>query len=194
MDLKELLRRNRTIRVMGFDDAPFTRPSCDPVPVAGVVCAGTRFEGMVWDQVEADGWDATDVLCRMVIGSKFHSQIHLVLLDGISVAGMNVIHLPALAQEIERPCVSVMRRPPNLEAMEYVIRQLPDPQRRWAILQQAGTIHPHPPFYFQVEGADPAVIAPVLERLTDRGHVPEALRIAHLVTAAVVKGESGRQA
>jgi hypothetical protein len=38
------------------------------------------------------------------------------------------------------------------------------------------------------------VTAAVLRRLTDCGNVPEALRLAHLIGAAVVKGESGRQA
>ena len=31
-------------------------------------------------------------------------------------------------------------------------------------------------------------MAAVLKQLTDRGHVPEALRLAHLITSAVVKG------
>jgi hypothetical protein len=33
-----------------------------------------------------------------------------------------------------------------------------------------------------------------LDRLTDCGKVPEALRLAHLIGAAVIKGESGSQA
>jgi len=51
-----------------------------------------------------------------------------------------------------------------------------------------------PPFVFQVRGADPDAIAAALARVTDRGNVPEALRLAHLVGAAVVRGESGRRA
>ncbi|MEM9195028.1 MAG: DUF99 domain-containing protein, partial [Myxococcota bacterium] len=39
----------RTVRVIGFDDAPFDRKDRGgPVSVAGVVCAGRRFEGTVW--------------------------------------------------------------------------------------------------------------------------------------------------
>nr|WP_289501088.1 hypothetical protein [Gloeocapsopsis sp. IPPAS B-1203] len=34
-------------------------------------------------------------------------------------------------------------------------------------------------------------VTAVLQRLTERGKVPEALRLAHLIGAAVVKGESG---
>jgi endonuclease V-like protein UPF0215 family len=194
MNLETLLIQRRTIRVIGFDDAPFVRHAVEPVSVAGVVCAGTRFEGMIWGQVEADGWNATEVLCRMLLQSKFLPQIHLVLIDGISLAGFNVIDLPELAATVERPCVTVMRRPPDMEAVEFALRRLPEPEKRLNLLQRAGTIYAHPPFFFQVCGAFPEVIAQVLQRLTDRGHVPEALRIAHLIAAAVIKGESGRQA
>ncbi|MBW4471718.1 MAG: DUF99 family protein [Stenomitos rutilans HA7619-LM2] len=194
MDLETLIRLKRTIRAIGFDDAPFVRRASEPVAVAGVVCAGTRFEGMVWTQVQPDGWEATEALAQTLLRSKFLPQVHIVLLDGISLAGFNVIDLPLLAKQLERPCVSVMRRLPKLSAIEFAMRRLPDPERRLAMLQQAGSIHAHPPFYFQVCGAEPVVTAAALNQLTDRGHVPEALRLAHLITAAVVKGESGRQA
>ncbi|OAD24097.1 hypothetical protein THIOM_000050 [Candidatus Thiomargarita nelsonii] len=34
----------------------------------------------------------------------------------------------------------------------------------------------------------------ILQRLTLTGHVPEALRIAHLIGSAVMTGESGKRA
>lgn len=194
MDLETLLEQRRTIRAIGFDDAPFVRRAEQPVSVAGVVCAGTRFEGMVWGQVQPDGWDATDVLCKMLIRSKFLPQIHIILLDGISLAGFNVVDLPLLAEKVKRPCVAVMRRHPDLSAVEFAMRRLPEPERRLKLLHRAGLIYHYCPFFFQVCGVSPAVTAGVLARLTDCGHVPEALRLAHLITSAVVKGESGRQA
>jgi endonuclease V-like protein UPF0215 family len=194
MKLAALVEQHRQIRVIGFDDAPFTRRLPHPVAIAGVVCAGTRFEGMLWGQVQPDGWDATATLCQMLLHSKFLPQLHLVLLDGISLAGFNVVDLPLLAKQVQLPCVAVMRRPPSMARIEYAIQRLPEPERRLEILAHAGTVHRHAPFYFQVCGAEPDTIAQVLQRLTDRGHVPEALRLAHLITAAVIKGESGRQA
>jgi hypothetical protein len=194
MELSELLRRDRTIRAIGFDDAPFERGQTDPVAIAGVICAGTRFEGMVWGHAAADGWDATDTLCRLLIGRKFLPQLHLVLLDGICMGGFNVINLPQLAERLGRPCVAVMRRPPRLQKIQQAMQRLPEPEKRYGIMQQAGTVHEFPPFYFQVCGAAPDVTAQVLDRLSDRGYVPEALRLAHLIGAAVVTGESGRQA
>jgi endonuclease V-like protein UPF0215 family len=201
MELQDLLRHRRTIRVIGFDDAPFVRPLLrssvqerSPVNVAGVVCAGTRFEGMVWGEIQQDGWDATETLAQLLLNGKFLAQLHLVLIDGISMGGFNIIDLPQLAARLCRPCVAVMRRPPDLAAIEQALHHLPDAAQRLDRIRRAGAIYAHPPFYFQVCGASPEATAEALIRLTDRGHVPEALRLAHLIAAAIVKGESGRQA
>ena len=180
---------NRRLRVIGFDDAPWrrTRPV---VHVSGVVCAGTRFEGMVWGQVEHDGWDSTEVIAGLVTRSKYARQIHALLLDGITVGGLNLVDLPALAGSIGRPCIAVMRKEPDLEAMTRAIELLPEPDRRLDRLHRAGAIHKRPPFVFQVAGLEPDLAHEVLVRTTDRGHVPEALRLAHLIGSAVIDGQS----
>jgi endonuclease V-like protein UPF0215 family len=194
MNLEDLLRLNRTIRAIGFDDVPFQRGAKRNVAIAGVVCAGVRFEGMVWGKVRQDGWNATDTICKLLVGSKFLPQLDIVLLDGITVGGCNIIDLAKLSEKLELPCVAVMRRSPDLAAFKDVIDRLPQPKRRLQILQAAGNIYSYPPFFFQVCGENPDVIAATLQRLTDCGKVPEALRLAHLIGAAVVKGVSGSQA
>ncbi len=194
MELAELIRRKRKIRVIGFDDAPFVRHQSEKVPIAGIVCAQTRFEGMVWGEIQPDGWDATEVICKLLTNSKFLPQLHLVLLDGIGFGGFNLVNLPTLAARLQLPCVAVMRKLPNLTKMTNALSRLPDHDRRLQLLQKAGKIHHYPPFYFQVCGEKPEIIAPALAHLTDRGKVPEALRLAHLIGAAVVNGESSSQA
>lgn len=194
MNLETLVLRDRVIRVVGFDDAPFKRRKGGSASIVGVVCAGTRFEGMVWGKVRQDGWNATDTVCKLLVGRKFLPQLHILLLDGIAFGGFNVIDLPKLSERLSLPCVAVMRRLPDLAAVEQAIRRLPQSERRLELLHRAGTIHAFPPFFFQVCGERPEVTAAVLRRLTDCGNVPEALRLAHLIGAAVVKGESGRQA
>jgi endonuclease V-like protein UPF0215 family len=189
-----LPREGRIVRAVGFDDAPFARARRGDVGVAGVICAGTRFEGLVWGRLRQDGWNATDAIAGLLLGGKFLPQLHLVLLDGLSFGGLNLVDLPALAARLERPCVAVMRRPPDLAAMERAIRKLPRPARRLALLRAAGPVHRQGPFTFQAAGAAPEDVGRALARLTDRGKVPEALRLAHLVGAAVRLGESGRRA
>jgi endonuclease V-like protein UPF0215 family len=182
------------VRVVGFDDAPFVRGRRRDVGVAGVICAGTRFEGLVWGRLRQDGWNATEALARLLLAGKFLPQLHLVLLDGLSFGGLNLVDLPALAARLARPCVAVMRRAPDLPAMERAIGRLPGAPRRLALLRAAGPVHALGRFTFQVAGAEPGATADALARLTDRGAVPEALRLAHLVGAAFRLGESGRRA
>lgn len=193
MGLREQLRNNRHIRAIGIDDAPFAAED-RRVNVSGIVCAGTRFEGMLWTQITRDGWDATETLIAALAESKFLPQLHLLLLDGVALGGFNVVDLALLSEKLGVPCVTVMRKLPNLEAMRAAMTHLPEPGRRWALLERAGPIHEHPPFVFQVIGETPEVALAALEALTDRGNVPEALRLAHLIGAAVKHGESGRRA
>jgi endonuclease V-like protein UPF0215 family len=194
LKLEKLLRQGRTIRVIGFDDAPFVRRPGGCTPISGIVCAGTRFEGMVWGQVRQDGWNATDKLCQLLKNSKFLPQLHLVLLDGIAFGGFNIVDLPQLSQRLNLPCVTVMRRMPDLTKIEKAIAHLSHPQRRLKLLEKAGEIYAYPPFYFQVCGEEPDAIAQVLPKLTDMGKVPEALRLAHLIGAAIINGESSGSA
>jgi uncharacterized protein len=185
----------RTLRAVGFDDAPFERGRRGAlVGLAGVVCAGTRFEGLVWGGVRQDGWDATAAIARLLVGGKFLPQLHLVLTDGITFGGLNVVDLDALARSLARPCVAVMRRPPDLASVERAVRRLPRPERRLELFRRAGPVYRHGPFTFQVRGVDPEAAGRALARLTDRGAVPEPLRLAHLVGAAFREGESGRRA
>jgi hypothetical protein len=184
----------RTIRAVGFDDAPFARRRRGAVGLAGVVCAGTRFEGLVWGCVRQDGWDATDAVVRLLAAGKFLPQLHAVLLDGVAFGGLNVVDLEALASRLARPCIAVMRRAPDLAAVARAVRRLPRPERRLDLLRRAGPVHRQGGFVFQVRGAEPEPTARALARLTDRGAVPEALRLAHLVASAVRTGESGHRA
>ncbi len=116
------------------------------------------------------------------------------LIDGLAVGGFNLVDLPALAAAVGRPCVAVMRKRPDMAAIRRALARFDDVERRLALIARAGPVHDDGPFVFQVAGAAPDVIGPTLSRLTDRGHVPEALRIAHLIGSAVRTGESGRRA
>jgi hypothetical protein len=192
--LATLVSLGRTIRVIGFDDAPFDKHRDATVNVAGVVCAGTRFEGMVWGSATRDGDDATDVIAALLLGSKFHAQVHLLLLDGLGIGGLNLVDLPSLAERVALPCVAVMRRMPDFAAIEAVADRFPDADRRRGLLRAGGPVHTAPGVFFQVAGAEPDEVRAVLPKLTDRGHVPEALRIAHLIGSAIRTGQSGRRA
>ena len=187
-------QQQRQFCVLGIDDTPFDRQQ-NTAPVAGVICANTRFEGMLWTRVTKDGNDANVVLTQQIMQSKFYPQLHLVLIDGIALGGFNVIDLPQLAVDLALPCVAVMRRPPDMQAIQAALENLQDGDAKMARILKAGEIYEQDQIYYQVAGLDPELTGRILsQRLTDRGHVPEALRLAHLIGSAIAYGESGRRA
>lgn len=192
--LEQLLQYNRLPRVIGFDDAPFENKIGVDVHIAGVVCVGTRFEGMLWGSLPKDGENATEVLCQLLLSSKFYQQIHLVLLDGLAFGGFNLIDLPELTHRLQRPCICLMRKLPDLTAIEQALDHLPNKTKRLDLINKAGPIYQQEPFYFQTINQNPQTVGQILHRLTYQGHVPEALRIAHLIGAAIMTGESGKRA
>ena len=192
--LEELLRLNRKIRVIGFDDAPFERKSGSVVHICGVVCSGTRFEGMIWGDTTKDGNNATEILSSLLKQSKFYEQVNVVLSDGIAVGGFNLIDLPALADTLQRPCIAVMRKKPDMTAIDNALQHFSNYEQRKATLLKAGTIFTHKALVYQVAGCEAETAAQVLERLTNTGNVPEALRLAHMIGAAVMTGESSNRA
>ncbi|MCA9566800.1 MAG: DUF99 family protein [Myxococcales bacterium] len=189
MELGRLLETGRQIRVVGFDDGPGGLE----VPVAGAVCAETVLEGLVWGSLTRDGLDATDVLAGLLVGGKYLPQLHLVLTDGVTMGGLNVLDLAELHAQLGVPCVAVMRRMPDLDRFHRALERVDDGTRR-ARVAAAGPLHPWEHGVFQVVGEEPTVVARVLPRLTLRGRVPECLRLAHLITGAVATGESGKRA
>jgi endonuclease V-like protein UPF0215 family len=192
--LQQKVEAGRQVRAVGIDDAPFERRRGAVVPLAGVVCSATRLEGLVWGHAHRDGDDATAAIERMLLGSKFLPQLDLLMVDGLTVGGLNVIDLRHLHEVLQIPCVAVMRRPPDLDAVRAALQRVADPDVRWATLQRAGDVHELGGFVFQHVGDTPAGIAAALGAVTDRGRVPEPLRLAHLIGAGVVRGESGRRA
>ncbi|MEC9400457.1 MAG: DUF99 family protein, partial [Myxococcota bacterium] len=90
--------------------------------------------------------------------------------------------------------VAVMRQLPDMDAIDRALSNFEDAERRRDLIARAGEIHHHEPFYFQVAGAEPEIVGQALERLTDQGHVPEALRLAHIIGAAIKTGESSNRA
>lgn len=192
--LAESLRLGKKIRVLGVDDAPFARTRGLPVSIQGILCSDTRFEGMMTAQIRKDGLDATDVLIAAILNCKFYPQIQVILTDGIAFGGFNLIDLPRLSAAIERPCIAVMRKMPDLMAIDKALGYFEDAEQRRAILARAGQIYHAAPFVYQVIGCEPEIAAQVLQRLTDQGHVPEALRLAHLIGSAIATGESSKRA
>jgi endonuclease V-like protein UPF0215 family len=179
------------MRLLGFDDAPFDRTWRGDVPVVGILCHGGRVDGALRGAVRRDGADATRRLAALVQGSRLAGQVQAVLLQGISLAGFNVIDIHDLAAALDCPVLVVARRAPDLLVIRRALMErVPGGRRKWALVERAGPMEPCGGVWVQRAGIDLTEARALLAAGTIHGRLPEALRVAHLVAGAIGRGQS----
>jgi endonuclease V-like protein UPF0215 family len=205
------------MNVIGFDDGPFRHSHRGDVLLIGAVCAGTRLDGVLRGKVRRDGSDATRRMVDLVRGSQF-GGVRAVLLQGIAVAGFNVVDVHELARELGVPVLVVMRRFPNMDEIRRALfsdspRARPrvrGAERKWRLIERAGPIetltiprgarsgsallhsglrHPQS-LCVQRVGLSMESARRLVASTTLHGQVPEPLRLAHLIAGGVAVGRS----
>jgi endonuclease V-like protein UPF0215 family len=181
----------RFAHVIGFDDAPFARSHRGNVLVIGVVFSSARLEGVLSGQVRRDGTNATRVLEELCRRSRFRPQLQLVLLQGIAVAGFNVVDLHGLHEALGLPVLVVARRPPRLAAIRAaLLGRVRGGARKWRLIERAGPMEPAAGLFVQRAGLSLAEAEAAVRALSLHGRLPEPLRTAHIIASGVVTGES----
>ena len=177
--------------VIGFDDAPFAHQHRGDVALFGAICARTRLDGVVSGWVRRDGANATARMIALVEESQFRRHVRAVLLQGIAVAGFNVVDVHRLAERLTVPVVVVSRRKPRLALMkDALFGHTPGAKRKWRLIEAAGEMEPLENVWVQRVGIDRAETAALLRATTLHGNLPEPLRLAHLIAGGATTGKS----
>lgn len=176
--------------LLGVDDAPFVREHRGDVVIVGAVCTAGRLDGVLSSKVRRDGADAARRIAAMLLGSPFAEAVQAVVLQGIALAGFNVVDLGALHEAIARPVLVVARRPPNLVKIDAALARLPGGARKAALIRRAGPMEPLAGVWVQRCGLSLAEAAVLLERSRVHGALPEPLRLAHLIAGGLGRGYS----
>lgn len=177
--------------VIGFDDGPFEK-GAGPAEVllVGTVFARTRLDGVLCGQVQRDGDDATVCMASLLTASPFDGHVRAILLQGIAVAGLNIVEIHKLAAQTARPVVVVARRPPDLPAMKRALTHVAAGDEKWALIEAAGPMEHLNGVYVQRAGISAQETSAVLKATTLHGHLPEPLRVAHLIAGGLARGRS----
>jgi hypothetical protein len=181
----------RYSNIIGFDDAPFTPGDIGNVSVVGTVFTGLKLTGVVIGEVEKDGDDATEKLANLIAGSRFYAHVQLVMLQGITLAGFNVVDIEALHQRLGLPVLVVSRKLPDRPAIQHALTsRVRNGVQKWTLLEKMGDPEPVGSVYVQRIGLTMVEAASVVERFAIHSHLPEPLRVAHLIAGALVRGQS----
>lgn len=182
------------IRILGIDDSPFSFGDRKALVVGALVRVPNYLEGVLRTEVTVDGTDSTRVIVDMVSRSRFKDQVKLIMLDGIALAGFNVVDIEGVHAELGIPVLTVTRDRPDFDKMRKALEKYFDDWReRYSLMTKLELREletSHNPVYACGVGLGWREFAAVMQASTVRGVVPEPLRIAHLIASAMVKGES----
>ncbi len=138
------------MNVIGFDDGPFERAHRGDVLLVGAVCSRTRLDGVVTGRVRRDGADATRRIGALLEAGPFRAHVRAVMLQGIAVAGFNVVDIHELSRVLGLPVLVVTRRVPDLDAVRRALFSDSPAQRprvrgaarKWRLIERAGAVEP----------------------------------------------------
>jgi len=182
------------IRVLGVDDGVFIPYNKGYADVVGVVFRGGYWlDGAMRTEVEVDGLDATEKIASMIIASPHYQQLRVIMLNGITFAGFNIVDIKELYNKTKLPVIAVTRDKPDMEEIKKALENLPEKERRWRAILNAGelltvqTREGEEPVYMQIAGITRSDAEKIVKMTSTRSNIPEPLRVAHIVASGLTR-------
>jgi len=132
----------------------------------------------------------------MVNSSRHLEQLGVMMLDGITFGGFNVVNIQKIFQETGIPVIVVMRKFPDLLRIKKALKNFSNWEKRWNHILDAGKIYKinkidnQEPIYIQTSGISLEDAQEIVLLSSTRSAIPEPIRAAHIIAAGVITGES----
>ncbi len=182
------------IRIVGWDDAPFDKHDKTVQIFGAIFRGGSWMDGLISTNVRIDGNDATEKIAGALNETRHKEQLRIIMLDGITLGGFNVVDLELLHKETNMGVIVVSRKMPEFPEIKKALTKVKDGGKKWALIEKAGA-----PvkmeidgrgIYYQACGINNKDAVDVIRLSSTRALIPEPLRIAHIIASGVVRGES----
>jgi len=180
----------KEVRVIGIDDAPFDKFKKGKVLVVGTIFRGGDWlDGVLSTKVNVDGNDATIKITEMINKSKFKPQLQCIFLDGIAVGGFNIIDVKELNKKTKLPVIVIIRKKPDINNIKRILIKL-NKKNKIKLLDKAGPVKQAGKIYVQLTGIDLRKATEILKIACTHSYIPEAIRLAHIISSGITQGES----
>ena len=193
-NIVKIRRVKPEIRVLGVDDGVFVPHSKGVATVVGVVYRGGYWlDGVMRTEVEIDGMDATEKIASMITASPHYGQLRVVMLNGVTFAGFNMVDIKKLFERVRLPVITVTREKPDFDDIRRALRNLPEYENRLEAMENAGklievhTRDAERAVYVQIVGISEKDAEKILKSTSTRSNIPEALRVAHIIASGLTR-------
>ena len=136
----------------------------------------------------------------MITQSRNYGQLRVVMLNGVTIGGFNVVDIVELHCRTQLPIIVITRQFPDMDSIRRALENLPQPKLRFESILKAGEINEvltkwrGGPVYYQCKGMEKEDAARLIVDTAVHSRLPKPVRVAHLIATGVVLGESRRRA
>jgi hypothetical protein len=158
--------------------------------LVGVVAREDKIEGILSGSVAVNGDDATRRITLMISRTRFKEQIRIVALNGVAIAGLNVIDVQRLERELGVETIVFTRAKPDPRKLVHALGAFAgkngmDAKDRIALVRAQAKRKPE-----SVDGFHIQCLLKKYELSAYTKQSYEMLRIAHLIASGIETGES----
>jgi endonuclease V-like protein UPF0215 family len=178
------------IRLLAVSSGPIYERKKHTTLLVGLVGRLGTIEGVLSEKVAIDGTDATSKIIKMFAKSRFKEQIKAIAINGVALAGLNVVDVKALERKTGVPVLVLTRHRPDKKAFAEALKKYQridsSADKRMDIVKSLNKERPFlrvGGFYIQCKkdyAADKAVVETAFEML----------RLAHMIAKGVSTGVS----
>ena len=182
------------IKLIGIDDSPFSFTDKYCTIIGVIMRGGGYLEGVIRSKVKVDGDDATNVCKNIINHTRHKKQLKVILLDGISLGGFNVVDIHDIYSDTNIPVITITRDKPDFKKIKTaLVKNFKDWDKKFDIMKK-GKLHriqtKHNPIFVKYVGLSIDETKEIIKLSTIRGVVPEPIRVAHLIGSGITRGES----
>jgi endonuclease V-like protein UPF0215 family len=177
--------------LIGIDDGPFAKGVDRDTALVAVFMEGADLvEGVAISRFPIDGDGVSEFLARWIIGLRFHPAAQAIVFGGITIAGLALIDAPALAAATGIPVLIVNRRPPQDAGVAQALCAAGFAERLETLARAPQSIALASGLHVAFAGAGERAARELIAASTRKSALPEPLRVAHLIAAALERGAS----
>ena len=183
-----------SLKVVGIDEGyfppEFKRKRLQTILVA-VLCDWTTPLDVKISRVTVDYDNVNDRVLELL--GKFKVKSDLIILDGVTYAGFNVIDPKTLNEELGIPIITVFKHNLNMDRIRTALyKHFNDWRYRftviWNVYSNSRIIHtPWRPLRISVYGIDENRAIDLIIRLQKVSPIPEPLRLADVIASGLTK-------
>ncbi len=184
---------------LGIDDGYFPlkyKETKGKTLLVGVLCLSTLPKGLAVTEVTVDGDDGTEKAAYIVheILRKYpNAGLDALFLDGVTVAGFNIIDPSRIHELLGLPVITVFKHPLNLEKVRMALQtHFPEGGWRYEVIREAYSsgrevVTKWRRLIISCKGIGCYEAGSLISELQVQGPLPEPLRLADLVASGLTK-------